>query len=1465
MDRTYLRLTTFVLALAAVMAIAAPSADAAVRDLPVEICNNQIDDDGDGAVDEQQCQLSPTGSPVSDNGIVPETWSDNPNCAQMGYSYGFKIEGQGAGDYTGTFTFTSSDGTLTGGAPQDGSNFVQLVSDGTYLSWSSSLPLDAVFMKGGPTGGNLYVYDPESQGPDSGLAVPNAANAISHVEFCYDYELDVSKDAAGSFDRTYSWTIQKDFDGSYDKNAGDPATTHDYTVSVDQTVADSNFAVSGTISIANPSPFSATIESVADVLNDGTAASVDCGVTFPYMLAAGADPLVCSYAAQPLDASATLNTVTVGTSGPVGGWTATAPVAFAVDNVFGYPTVTVSDTNGQAWAASGDTSWSYSRDFQCSSNPADYSNGFYTFSHVNTATITETGQSDIATVTVNCYAPVVTKDATATLDREYQWQITKGPDATYDDFIGDPANNHTYSITVTKSGEVIDSNWSVTGNISISNPGPLAMPLSSVVDSVGGVSAAVTCPAGTTVAPGATLQCTYVAITGLDGDETLNTATATLNGIPFSGTFPVSYTVENEINASINVTDAADGEPTVPFGPFSQTTTFAYSRDFQCPADPTLYTGGSYSVTRVNTATIDETGDSDNATVTLNCYAPVVTKTATGTYDERHDWQVEKTVSPATQNAFVGETGSFDWTVTVTETVVDENWQVTGSITVANGHPTETMELGALLDAVDGVAAVVDCASLFVPAASSLVCSYTAGDGLDGDETLNTATATFNGIDFSGTAAVSYTANVIRGTATLTDDQGPLSETLSGGGPYEFTYDGTQNCSSNRTAYGGNGTYTITVDNLAIVSSGGEEQDRATATAEVVCYAPVVSKDASTSYTRDYSWQITKEADPTSHTGFAGDSFQSGYEVAVDQTIGESDFAVSGTITVINPRPDAPMTVSVADSVGGTAATLNCDGPLTVPGGESATCGYSASLNEKSDGTNTATVTLNSVEFPATAGYAFGEPTTVNGYETVNVTDSQPDSSAPWEASSDQAWSYLGDFECPTDTNRYINGVYEYSVPNRAQITETGQFADQNVDITCYIPFKASVVKITDPEQPGGIGSTPFVFDLYYQYNPSDPMSAPVETQALNGPGTVEFATDLTEPGAWTIIETLPEGWVVEDEDTLVCTFTVAYPDNGGGTYTCTFTNIEKGLVNLLKLNDGIVDPTVNFPFGLYDGPNFGAPSGFLDTPLATDTTLDNSSGELTFGGYQLDPLAVYTICERDIPPGWEPVWMIDTDADGIVDTQITPYDPNSFDLEPEDLGNRCIDIGAGTGFAIVRGGTLVLEVDNVPPPGGEARTPGYWKNWSTCSGGNQQYTADANSEDLNGDGVIDGDERIAAGFPLIDDVLPQSLGTLEIDTCEEAVAIFNYTEIGVSKPKKYAWDGAYKLARALLAYKANTAAHAATCAEAEIAAAAGDTLLADIDFAADGSYLKSNHSRFLEAVALAGTLDAYNNNTLCP
>jgi hypothetical protein len=144
----------------------------------------------------------------------------------------------------------------------------------------------------------------------------------------------------------------------------------------------------------------------------------------------------------------------------------------------------------------------------------------------------------------------------------------------------------------------------------------------------------------------------------------------------------------------------------------------------------------------------------------------------------------------------------------------------------------------------------------------------------------------------------------------------------------------------------------------------------------VHCYAPVVSKDASTTYTRTWDWTIDKTGDQTDLTLSTGQQFPVNYQVTVEATSMDSDWAAAGTITVQNPNPKAPMTVSLADAVDGIAATLDCGGSLTVPAGGSTTCGYTVDLPDGTDRINTATATLNEIAFEATADVTFGDPST---------------------------------------------------------------------------------------------------------------------------------------------------------------------------------------------------------------------------------------------------------------------------------------------------------------------------------------------------------------------------------------------------------------------------------------------------------------------------------------------------------
>ena len=89
-------------------------------------------------------------------------------------------------------------------------------------------------------------------------------------------------------------------------------------------------------------------------------------------------------------------------------------------------------------------------------------------------------------------------------------------------------------------------------------------------------------------------------------------------------------------------------------------------------------------------------------------------------------------------------------------------------------------------------------------------------------------------------------------------------------------------------------------------------------------------------------------------------------------------------------------------------------------------------------------------------------------------------------------------------------------------------------------------------------------------------------------------------------------------------------------------------------------------------------------------------------------------------------------------------------------------------------------------------------------------------------------------------------------------------------KHKVRASDAAYKLARSLLAYRANQSPvqPANYCQAAETAANAGQALLIAVGYVGDGDYLSSKgkvtpekQADINEALELHGILDAYNNN----
>lgn len=1311
------------------------------------------------------------GSASAGLSVAPILVTGNPSCALLNVDeelfpevtsdFGFKVEG----DYNRTVAMdgTASGTTLTGGAPSDSTNQITLSSaDGLYLDWAATLGMDAVIVKASADA-NAYVYSPEAFA-DSGLHGPINPNtglpyAISHVEFCYDYALTAEKTATPSYTRTYAWTIAKTVDPASHVGWAGEAFSWDYDVTLDRTVTDHDFAVSGEILVTNPTPFAVEID-VADTL-DGVAATVACPTT---TLAAG-ESVTCTYTAALAAKTDGTNTATVTSADPyVAGATATAAYAFGdPTTIEGYEAVNVTDyfdgaTEGEALGAAGDDiTFSYDYGADCPTDADFYEDGVLHRTYPNYAEIDETGQQDDASVELTCYIPTVSKTATATYVERHDWSVAKSvaPEA-QSGFLGDTLG-WTWTIDVTET--VVDQEFLVTGTISVTNPSPESVDatVEDVYEAVGAI-VTVDCDAATegdqstlTIPATSTGTCTYV-VEAPDASAMVNTASVTLAGYEYVATADVTFEkiVENDSatlsDPGLEIVDVAVS------GDYSTT----IDRDHVCSSELASYdASGSYTATVENTATlVDAEGTPYTATdgTIYACYVPTIEKTAAGTYDERHEWSVEKTVVPASQAAFFGDTVYFDWTITVGEEVFAENFGVAGTITVSNPNPEDALVV-PLADLVGGVAATIDATTcafdgthLTVAPGSSQTCGYgvaLAADTTVADApTVNTATIVLNGVSFDATAGIAYTPTVIRGTATLDDARFDLSgEAVDDGWTMEVR-DG-YTCSTDEADYANGVDADNVVSNTAEVYSDDVLQDSSTATTEIDCYAPVVSKDATATYVERHTWDVEKSVSPLDQWGYPGDELDWTWTVTVGESFVEEDFRVSGDIRVSNPSgaPEA-IEVSVFDELNdGTAAVPDCGGGtnvVSVAPGATATCSYLVQPSGRTATSNTARVAFNGQFFDAVAGVTF-EATVLNG--TATLVDDQIGLSESLAAGAG-SWSFDGDGShvCSASYADYgEDGTYSATLDNTATVTASDGQSD----------------------------------------------SASAST-----------------------------------------------------TYTC-----EAGTLTVLKLTNGMETVSQTWRFEVYEGP-----LGFGSIALHSDAT---PPALIDFGVPALRLDTTYTLCELEVPAGYSTFWQLD----GVT---VLPYNPNAADDPPEDLGNRCFDFAPS-----YAGAELTFVVDN-QMPGGAPRTPGYWKNWNTCTGGGQQYTAAANGGWEEGFWLLEDvlDPSIGGGI-VWDDILDDTL-FFEIADCQDAVNILDKRDLD---GKKLASDPFHNLATSLLAAQLNFGAGACTTQDVNDAALEAETLLDRVDFDGYGYEVTGNIKKSPDAALanqLAGYLDLYNNGEFC-
>jgi len=817
--------------------------------------------------------LSPGNAGATD----PEYHSGNPKCTELGYQYGLRIDRPNSG----TYSFPNVAGSVT------------LTVNGDYVSWTSTIGIDAVIVKGGPNA-NVYKYDPPAEATsDSGLQAPTNPNnnkpyGLSHVDFCYDIDplkkLEVDKTVDASFDRTYTWTIEKSVEPAvWHLFDGDSATS-EYTVKVTKGApVDSNFVVEGTITITNPNSVPVKVTNVSDQV-DGVAATIT-GCDTPFDVPANGQ-VQCDYRARDgLDGSENENHVAVTAEDTSLSASATVNFTYEIGEERG-DSVTVSDTNpafGREQRINQSKTFTYTVDFNCA-NVTYNDEGFGSYTYQNTAKLNDGRQgSDTAEVTVNCYKLDVSKTVDTSYDRRFEWTINKTADPTTHNLLVGESASSDYTIEVTKS-DPIDENFAVSGTITIQNPNPQrAAVLTSVTDVISdGLAADVNCPS-LTVPAGGSLECSYSRDLP-NGEARTNTATATQQNYAFdktgssneAGSTPYSVTEDvtfgdpdtvtlNEITVDdTNIAGAPD------FGPTAISTTFEYSIDFTCTPDD-LNGQASVTLEYPNTATIVETKQSDDATVIVNCSeqeALVVSKTVNLSFDRTWNWDITKTANPTVLNLDIDEEGSSNYTISVTKSgPIDSNWKILGSISISN-PATVPATITGVADVVsqtgfgDTNATILGCTvdgnAVGIPSAGSpvtldpgatMTCSYEA-DLPGGANGTNLATVTTTGEvpGATGAADVNFATAAINETLT----EVTVDDSYDGApGPWTFTqtdavgYERIFNCAN--VDFGDETTASYLVENVATIRETGANDD---ADVTVNCTRPadpgqiIIRKDA---------------------------------------------------------------------------------------------------------------------------------------------------------------------------------------------------------------------------------------------------------------------------------------------------------------------------------------------------------------------------------------------------------------------------------------------------------------------------------------------------------------------------------------------------------------------------------------------------------------------------------------------
>jgi hypothetical protein len=641
-------------------------------------------------------------------------------------------------------------------------------------------------------GGTCKSYDNTAKITETGQT------ASKTVTVCVGKDLTVSKTAAGTYDRTYLWSISKRADKTTVNIADGGTATFNYTVEVEQTgFTDSGWTLNGHIIITNPNDWEdITLTGLTDEVSNGGTCTVDPG---PYLvLASGSLDVKYSCTYSSASALSGKNTATAT-------WDKAAYFT-PNDTASGKTDFTLSQAGSTNQTVHVTDSYGGALGTVTATDVAPFASATFTYSHDfagvggtcksydNTAKITETGHSASKTVTV-CVGKdlTVSKTAAGTYDRTYLWKISKDVDKTTVNIPLGGSATFNYTVDVAQTG-FTDKGWTLSGVITITNPNDWEdITLTGLTDEASNGGTCTVDPGPYLVLASGSLDvkysCTYSSTSSLSGT---NTATATWDkAASFTPTGSASgekaFTLSQvgATNKTVHVTDSYGGAletvTATDSAPFAKGT-FTYDR---------IIAGVGGTCTNYdNTAKITETNQSASKIVSV-CVGKdlTVSKTAVPTFTRTFLWNITKDVDKTLVRQNSGSV-DFNYTVDVAQTgFTDSGWTLSGHIAITNPNDwedittsvTDTLNNGGTCKIYDGA---VEVTSVTVPKSGSKELTYTCtwADKPSSYSGTNTATATWNNVTYatptgsaSGTKGFTFDTGTtgnptnINQTVTITD------------------------------------------------------------------------------------------------------------------------------------------------------------------------------------------------------------------------------------------------------------------------------------------------------------------------------------------------------------------------------------------------------------------------------------------------------------------------------------------------------------------------------------------------------------------------------------------------------------------------------------------------------------------------------------------------------------------------